>query len=177
MRPYKDGQRTLLDVQTVIPLPEAEDYQVRIREKLRKERTSRSSGKDLTKFEIMIEGEPHGPLSKRQAIFLVVKRLSECGVSPKQIHEVLSWRKNGLWRVAEGDMNSEEFEEQLSHSASEGGLSFEPPRWFYADDQLIKSEGKTWAFTKMWGARTEEGIMSLLEAFPECDIEYRAIPR
>src|SRR5262249_24839928 len=31
LRPYKDGSRLLLDVQQVIPLPEAEDYQVKIR--------------------------------------------------------------------------------------------------------------------------------------------------
>jgi len=42
MRPYRDGPRVLVDVQQVIPLPEAQDYVVRIREKAVKERQGRA---------------------------------------------------------------------------------------------------------------------------------------
>ncbi len=41
MRPYRDGQRVLVDVQQVIPLPEAQDYIIRIREKAVRERQDR----------------------------------------------------------------------------------------------------------------------------------------
>jgi len=41
MRPYRDGARVLVDVQQVIPLPEAQDYIVRIREKAVRERQDR----------------------------------------------------------------------------------------------------------------------------------------
>ena len=41
IRPYRLGDRLLLDVQQIIPLPEAADYQVRIREKVH--RTASSS--------------------------------------------------------------------------------------------------------------------------------------
>ena len=41
IRPYMDGGRVLVDVQQVIPLPEAQDYIVRIREKAVKERQDR----------------------------------------------------------------------------------------------------------------------------------------
>jgi len=41
MRPYRDGSRVLVDVQQVIPLPEAQDYIVRIREKAVRERQDR----------------------------------------------------------------------------------------------------------------------------------------
>ncbi len=34
LRPYRDGEKILLDVQQVIPLPEAEEYQVQIRDKV-----------------------------------------------------------------------------------------------------------------------------------------------
>ena len=33
LRPYSDGDRVLLDVQQVIPLPEAEEFQIQVREK------------------------------------------------------------------------------------------------------------------------------------------------
>lgn len=42
LRPYRDGTRTLVDVQQVIPLPEAQDYIVRIREKAVRERQDRT---------------------------------------------------------------------------------------------------------------------------------------
>jgi len=38
MKPYSDSGRVLVDVQQVIPLPEAEEYQVSIREKAQKEK-------------------------------------------------------------------------------------------------------------------------------------------
>ena len=38
IKPYSDAGRVLIDVQQVIPLPEAEDYQVRVREKAQQER-------------------------------------------------------------------------------------------------------------------------------------------
>ena len=41
MRPYRDGTRVLVDVQQVIPLPESQDYIVRIREKAVRERQDR----------------------------------------------------------------------------------------------------------------------------------------
>lgn len=41
MVPYKNGSQTLLDVQQVIPLPEAEEYQIRVREKASQERAAR----------------------------------------------------------------------------------------------------------------------------------------
>ena len=43
MHPYTSDGQTFLDVQTVIPIPEIVDYQVRIREKKQKERESRKS--------------------------------------------------------------------------------------------------------------------------------------
>lgn len=46
MKPYSDTGRVLVDVQQVIPLPEAADYVVRIREKTGKERIDRADQKD-----------------------------------------------------------------------------------------------------------------------------------
>ena len=43
LRPYRDGARVLIDVAQVLPLPEAQDYQVRLREKETRERQSSQS--------------------------------------------------------------------------------------------------------------------------------------
>lgn len=42
IKPYSDGDKKLIDVQQIIPLPEANDYQIQIREKEQRERTERS---------------------------------------------------------------------------------------------------------------------------------------
>lgn len=49
MRPYKDGDRTLVDVQQIVPLPEAHEYQVQLREKGSEGRKQRAERYDLRK--------------------------------------------------------------------------------------------------------------------------------
>ena len=56
MHPYVSDGQTFLDVQTVIPIPEVADYQVRIREKKQRERESRKSARDFTKYDVDIAG-------------------------------------------------------------------------------------------------------------------------
>jgi len=46
MKPYHDTGRVLIDVQQVIPLPEAQEYQIQIREKVEKERIQRADRGD-----------------------------------------------------------------------------------------------------------------------------------
>jgi hypothetical protein len=42
LRPYRDDERTMIDVQQIIPLPEAHDYQVQLREKEQQGRRQRA---------------------------------------------------------------------------------------------------------------------------------------
>jgi len=57
LKPYLDGDELYLDVQQVIPLPEAEEYQVKIRDKQRKEKISRSQAKDRSLYSISYNSE------------------------------------------------------------------------------------------------------------------------
>lgn len=47
IKPYADNGRTLIDVQQVVPLPEAEEYQIRINTKTDRERASRREQTEL----------------------------------------------------------------------------------------------------------------------------------
>ncbi|WP_275100340.1 hypothetical protein [Sedimenticola hydrogenitrophicus] len=172
MKPYRDQGKVLVDIQTVIPLPEAEDYQVRIREKQQKERISRTDSRDLTKYVVTIDGKESIPLAKRRAIFAIVSHLCANGTTPTEIHKVLSWRGNGLWRVVEDKVDAHTFKQRAAEAAESGGPAFEPRRWFAEDDQLIHAEGNTYAFTKMWGIRTEEAMRELLDRFDGDDITF-----
>ncbi len=47
LKPYRDSDRTLVDVQQIIPLPEAGEYQIQLREKEHEERKQRVERHDL----------------------------------------------------------------------------------------------------------------------------------
>jgi hypothetical protein len=47
LRPYTDGDKRLIDVQQIIPLPEANDYQVQLRQKEKQGRKQRAERHDL----------------------------------------------------------------------------------------------------------------------------------
>ncbi len=173
VKPYSLEDRVLVDVQQVLPLPEASDYTVKLREKAREERRKQRSGRDLTKFDVTIGGFTETHLPKRKAIFRVVKHICDQGISPEEISKVLPRSHDRMWRHAPGELDSEEFIEAASAAARAGGPAFELRRWWVEDDELIVSSETTYAFTKMWGLLTEEAIEGILNAFPNLKISVR----
>jgi len=65
IKPYSDNGRILADVQQIIPLPEAEDYRVRLKEKQQRERAARKFNPDFTKYDVTVDEETHERLPKR----------------------------------------------------------------------------------------------------------------
>ena len=72
LMPYKLGQERLLDIVQIYPLPEAADYQVRLKEKEHEERRIRVQNRDLTRFHLTIGEHVHSNLPKRRLAFLVI---------------------------------------------------------------------------------------------------------
>lgn len=170
LRPHDLNGRVLLDVQEIIPLPEGAEYQVRLREKTQRERQARESSADHTRFDVSIGGQSHNGLPKRKSILLVVRRLVEGGIEPTRIEASLSLpgRGFGLWRSVDGEMNATEFAKRASDDKA-----FDPVRWFCDNDRLIRSGGRTYAFSSQWGAPYWNNAMTQLkQAFPEFDIRY-----
>ena len=98
IRPYTYEGKTLIDVQQVIPLPEAQNYQVEVREKKRVERNARKGTKDTRLYDIEIASKVHPRMSKRKAILVVVQDLCERGVSPEEIRVTLApIRSSRVW--------------------------------------------------------------------------------
>jgi hypothetical protein len=172
VKPYRDGSRTLLDVQQIIPLPEAEDYRVQIKEKQRQERKARSSGPDFTRYDLTIDGRTFERMWKRNAIFSVVKHLCDKGVSPESITEIVTWRKTTMFRVVDGIVGTEDFVRLAAEKAKAEGRRFDPRRYFVDDDDLIVAGDRTYAFTNQWGNRTLQAIDLLSQAFPDTEISY-----
>ena len=169
--PYRDDGKTLLDVQQVIPLPEAEEYQIRIRDKARKERAQRKQSRDTTKYDVIAGNEIFSRLPKRRAMLQVVRHLCDSGVDPEEIRSTITWRKKNIMCDLEGNLESDEFEKQLTEMFKSENRSV-PPRYFMKNDELIRANGKTYALIRGWGPRTVEAIDLLLEKFPERGISY-----
>lgn len=171
LKPYTLDGRVLLDVAQVIPLPEANEYQVRVREKVRKEREQRAGGRDLTKYDVAIDGTVEQRLPKRRAAYAVIRAVCDAGVSPEAVHEVFSWRAGGLWRVVEGEVGAEEFHEKATAAAEAGGPAFDPRRWFCEEHELIRHDGRTYALSNGWGGpKTEQGLRELAQKYPQAGV-------
>ena len=173
LHPYVLDGRVLVDVQQIIPLPEAAEYQVLVREKARRERSERKTTRDLTKYDVTVGDTVATSLPKRRAVLRVVRALCKAGVSPAEIHKILTWRVGNLWRDVAGEVSSDEFVELAGQAARKGGPAFEARRWFLADDELIVSHGRTWALNKGWGARTEEALEKMLAAFDGHAVSFK----
>jgi hypothetical protein len=171
LKPYRDGTRLLLDVQQVIPLPDAEEYQVRIRDKTRQEKAARTQARDLTKYDVVIAGTKYEHLPKRRAIYRIIRYLCDSGISPDEIRKAIDWKRD-MMRCVAGNVDSAEFAKQLLTQLESEGNKPETGRYFIADDELIHSPGKTCAVTKMWGTQTTKAIDELLERFPDHGISY-----
>ncbi len=167
LRPYGTREETFLDVEQVIPLPEAEDYQVQVRERQQRERVSRRTSRDLARFNVTVADQKHTELPKRRAIYTVVRGLCDSGINPDDIRTVITWRSN-LFRDVEGSVDEQAF----LNTIREHDQRFDQRRWYLDNDDLIRTGGRTYSFTNQWGVRTESAMRKLIEHFQPSHISF-----
>jgi hypothetical protein len=176
IKPYRLAEHLLVDVQQLVPLPEAAEYQVRIQRKAQAERVAGTTTRDLTKYDVTIDGATQTRLAKVRAIFLVVRHLCDHGVTPEQITRTIDYRTHtDLWRVAPGTLDAAAFRSALSAMRASEGRVYEAHRVFGGDGELIHCVGQTFAFTKMWSRDDFVIAMDRLRdanLVPDSTIEY-----
>ena len=172
IRPFINDGHIILDTQTIVPLPEVADYQVRIREKKQRQREARNRSMDFTKFDVSIGGRRYEKLGKGRMIFNVISHILEQGHGTlEQIIDAVPAtvkKADYLFEVYDGKLDSEQFREQYraAHPA-DGNV-----RHFMKDEELFHIDGKTYAFSNQWGVTTLEAVDALKTAFPELNINY-----
>lgn len=166
MHPYNSNGEILLDVQTVIPIPEVADYQVRIREKKQKEREARNSSRDFTKYDVSIGSAKFTGLSKRWMMFNIVAEIIRSGVSPEEVNDAISW---SMFEVLDGELSDQEVYEAIMDGHS-GGKVIRAKRFFTSEGEPFRSNGKTYVLTNQWGVRTFDTIETLKKSFPNIQI-------
>lgn len=176
LKPYRLGDQILVDVQQIIPLPEVEEYQVQVREKVQKERQARINNVDFTRYDVQIGDEVHPSMWKRNAILLICRSLCQKGVSPDEIATLFYWRPNRVWYAVDGNADAAKFKKAALEQASTAGSQFDSRRWACDDDELLHVSGKTYAFSNQWGGEGWHRAMTVLrERYPQFMISYSPV--
>lgn len=169
LKPYKLGDALLLDVQQIFPLPEASDYQVRIREKERRERQVRMLNRDLTRFDLIIGDTTIPNLSKLRLGYLVVKEAISRGASPREVLPGSAWVAIASEHTQESFLGNEAGGRDPESSGANIGS------FLTKDDELILWDGKTYALrNNRWGPKTREELDQIIEKFDLEDVSFRS---
>jgi hypothetical protein len=133
---YRVGDQLLLDVQQVIPLPEASELTIQLQRKATQERAIRGTdGRDWTQYVITGPDGESEPLRKRQAILTMVTTLRAAGVPAREIAKAIPpSRFLSVDRTLDGAELREAF--TLIYPKAD------PGRWFIEDP--LHDEGRTW---------------------------------
>lgn len=173
MKPYNDNGRTFVEVEQILPLPEAGAYQIGVREKKIKEKSIRIQNRDMTKYNVTIFGKSAQNLAKRNAIFFVVKNLCDSGIEPEKIRKMIYWKRY-LFLQADGILNSDDFIRIIATQRETDGRKVEYRHWYCEDGELIHINGNTYAFYKMWGNKWGIAMNLLKDNFPDAKIDFWA---
>ena len=174
MHPYENGSELLLDVQTVIPIPEVADYQVRIREKKQKERESRNSSRDFTKYDVTISGKIHAAQSKRWMMFHIISGVINSGKHPNKVIDAIPSRKNRLFMVFDGELDEQGVYDSIM-AGHTGGKVAKTKRFFSEEGEFFYVDGKTYVLTNQWGNQTLEAVEALITNFPDLSISIKPV--
>ena len=162
IKPQKDGTNLYFDIQQIIPLPEATDYQVKLREKATEQRQARrESSRDYSRFDVSINGKTQLNLNKRQTMHLAITECIKSGISP---HDLMKITGEKRWIWVEKSCNSTlEFEAEKINNVK----NYDHTRWFNADNELLHFEGKTYAFSNQHGKGTYDMVSNIFIQFPQ----------
>ncbi len=170
LAPYRLDGRVYVDIQQVIPLPEAQDYQVKLRRKeVARERSKNASeGRDMTHYHIIVHGTESEALGKRHAALRMVTELSRAGVPYEQMAPLLF---PGALRNVPGLIS--ESDALLSALQSDHPIA-DPRRRYFVEHPLPDPEGnRTWVLSTQWRADTADILRRLSMEFPDKGVTLR----
>ncbi len=178
IRPYTCENRVLIDVQQIVPLAEAGEYQVQVREKRRQEKKARESSIDVTRYDITVDGVVHPGQWKRNGILLAINALVQRGVSPAEIGAVIRevGRRAPVFLSLEGAISDPDgFVQNATEQATAAGRAFDRRRWHLKPGDLMVSGGHTFVVSNQWGKRWGDCMQALAKQFSQVRLEFCAV--
>lgn len=146
LKPYKLGTEILLDIEQIIPLPEAEDYQVRVREQVEERRASVKASRDMTKYLFMDK-----TYRKNKLVLAVISQyLSEHqDTTAQELKGKFPDYLQGGLGVTSSLETAKGIFERTNHK-----------RHFLADDEVLKlADGSEIVVCNQWGAGNIENFI------------------
>ena len=162
MKPYRSNSELLVSVEQIIPLPEAEGYQVGVRAKRAQQNIEKVATRDTRKRDIIVDGQNHEAVTKRMIAFLVVEAAIKRGSSIEKIRKLMPTTK---WLELSGHLDSEAVTDAMTKKVAERGFEFRPKKYFLQDDQLFHSSGNTYVLSNQWGKGTRPVVEAIQREF------------
>ena len=138
--PYKFNNEILIDVQQIIPLPEAENYQIQIKQQTSQRREARQTNRDYTQY--IFEGEIY---NKRKLVLAVLKKYLQNN-PPQNIDSL-----KGKFRNKRLFASLEEAKEKARRQGQ--------PRHFLKDEDIIIIGENKYAISNQWGVGNIEDFI------------------
>lgn len=168
MAPYELNGQVLIDITQVLPLPETQDYQVRLRKKeiARERKTIGSDRRDFTRYHVVIDGKESAPLNKRHAVRTMITELGERGVGYEKMAALLF---NRALRCVPGQITDED---DLVDALAVDHPTAKPRSWFV--EHPIVDGDRTWVIFRKWdGNSTLDALEKLSSTFPDAGVGFR----
>jgi len=170
LRPYALQGRIILDAEQIIPLPEAEAFTVRLKEKQEENRQVKQSKlSDFSHYDLTVGTHTFKNLWKRGLVLQVVRSAIDAGIDFEWLKSVFT-----PYRLfaTNGELSSEEFLKATADAKTPSGAPFDQDRFFTGDEQLFRVQGKTYALTKMWGITCLPLLDEIIARLPAGSMSY-----
>ncbi|MCY4200868.1 MAG: hypothetical protein OXF31_13835 [Gammaproteobacteria bacterium] len=167
--PHKLDEQILLDVQPVIPTPDAKDYQVSVKEKRQKERESRKSRKT---YDLTIDGNPVvQELPVNRLMWRLVKEIYDRDVGLDTVERALNNQSATKYEKYEGKFNSEEVKTRIMKK-DRAGKRPRTRRFFCQEEQLFHIGDYTFVLSNGWtGDQARDALRDFQKELPKWKIE------
>lgn len=176
LRLHDFNGRTLMDVQQLIPLPEAQDYQVSVRAKEAEKREARKIFNfDLSHYDLSVGGQITGKKCNARRLVLAVARTVAKQKGFEAVAQLFPAGSRSFIAVG-GNCDAIEFAARASQLKSDSGKPIRLIRYFCADDELFRGADKTYALTNQWTHSTAlPAVDKIIGHFPELEMTYAKV--
>ena len=170
IKPYRLENEILLHVEQIFPLPEAADYQVRIRDKERRERQARESNRDLTRYNLFNGDKRHSGLPKLRLAHAVIAEAVKRGAAPREV-----LKKKNVWIAVDGELDCEAFLGVADLERDAQSPDMDLKHFLTGEGELIYHGGKTYALRgNIWGPNTLPELNQIIDEFSLSDVSFQA---
>lgn len=162
MKPFRSNNEILVNVEQIIPLPEAVRFQVGVRAKRAQQKIEKVSNRDTRRRDVVIEGRRYESVTKRMIAYLVVKAAFDQGAEVESMRELMPGPK---WIVLSGKLDASSVVREMTKKKAERGVKFKANKYYLGDEQIFYSGENTYVLSNQWGRGTQGVVEALQNQF------------